>query len=155
MTNILVTGGGGYIGSHACKVLASRGYTPVVYDNFQTGWSDAAKFGPVVRGDLRDRDTLSDTFRKYRPHAVMHFAALIEVGASVYDPVSYWNNNVFGTHILLDEMLKADCNRLVFSSTCAVNGVQDGTPINEQSTVQPMVALWCDKSRCRTDDFRL
>ena len=73
MTNILVTGGAGYIGSHACKALAQAGYTPVTYDNLITGWQDAVKFGPFEQGDLLDRARLDEVFAKYQPAAVMHF----------------------------------------------------------------------------------
>ena len=79
MTNVLVTGGAGYIGSHACKVLKSKGFTPVTYDNLCTGWQDAVKFGPFEQGDLRDGARLDEVFAKHKPAAIMHFAALTQV----------------------------------------------------------------------------
>ena len=86
MNNVLVTGGAGYIGSHACKSLRSSGYTPVTFDNLTTGWRDAVKFGPFEKGDLRDRARLDEVFAKYKPIAVMHFAALSQVGESMAKP---------------------------------------------------------------------
>lgn len=80
MTKILVTGGAGYIGSHACKMLKQAGFTPVTFDNLTTGWRDAVKFGPFEEGDLLDRDQIDAAFAKHQPAAVMHFAALSQVG---------------------------------------------------------------------------
>ncbi len=131
MANILVTGGAGYIGSHACKALAAAGHTPIAYDNLKTGWRDAVQFGPLVEGDLRDRAALEAALTEWRPAAVLHFAALIEVGASVHDPARFWNNNVLGTMGLLDAMAATGVDRLVFSSTCAVNGDLDGVEVDE------------------------
>mgnify|MGYP000929318082 CR=1 FL=1 len=82
---VLVTGGAGYIGSHACKALAAAGFIPVTYDNFCTGWREAVKFGPCVEGDLADRDRLDAAFREHSPVAVMHFAALSQVGEAMRD----------------------------------------------------------------------
>ena len=81
MTNILVTGGAGYIGSHACKALKGAGYTPVTYDNLSTGWEDAVQFGPFEKGDLNDRERLDQIFAAYQPAAILHFAALSQVCA--------------------------------------------------------------------------
>ena len=86
MSNVLVTGGAGYIGSHACKALKAAGYTQVTFDNLCTGWKDAVKFGPFEQGDLLDRARLDEVFAKYRPIAVMHFAALSQVGESMQKP---------------------------------------------------------------------
>ncbi|MEP2424923.1 MAG: NAD-dependent epimerase/dehydratase family protein, partial [Tateyamaria sp.] len=83
MDTVLVTGGAGYIGSHACKALKAAGYLPVTFDNLVTGWEDAVKFGPFARGDLLDRARLDEVFAEYRPIAVMHFAALSQVGESM------------------------------------------------------------------------
>lgn len=137
MTTILVTGGAGYIGSHACKALARAGHQPVVFDNFGNGWRDAVKFGPAEEGDLLDIDRLTAVLRKWQPAAVMHFAALIEVGVSVNAPHSFWRNNVTGTMNLLDAMLETGVRDLVFSSTCAVNGDQDGVLLDENSRLDP------------------
>ena len=94
MTNklrlILVTGGAGYIGSHACKALQRAGFTPVTFDNLVTGWKDAVKFGPFEQGDLSNRSDLDRVFDKYEPLAVFHFAALSQVGESMQKPGLYW-----------------------------------------------------------------
>lgn len=86
MAHVLVTGGAGYIGSHACKILAAAGHVPVTYDNLSTGWADAVKFGPLEQGDLTDRATLDRVFAQYDPVAVMHFAALSQVGEAMRAP---------------------------------------------------------------------
>ena len=96
MSHVLVTGGAGYIGSHACKVLRAAGFVPVCYDNLSTGWADAVKFGPFEQGDLADRARLDEVFARHRPVAVMHFAAFSQVGESMADPGKYWRNNVLG-----------------------------------------------------------
>ena len=137
MTNILVTGGAGFIGSHACKALAKAGYQPVVFDNFGNGWRDAVKFGPAEEGDLLDSDRIREVLETWKPHAVMHFAALIEVGVSVKSPQTFWRNNVTGTMNLLDAMVETGTRNLVFSSTCAVNGDQDGVMLDEASALDP------------------
>ena len=87
--HVLVTGGAGYIGSHACKALKAAGFIPVTFDNLVTGWKDAVKFGPFEQGDLLDRNSLDEVFRKYTPVAVMHFAALSQVGESMSEPGKY------------------------------------------------------------------
>lgn len=137
MAVILVTGGAGYIGSHACKALAAAGHTPVTYDNLKNGWRDAVQFGPLEEGDLLDTDRLIDVMKKHRPDAVMHFAALIEVGVSVREPDTFWKNNVIGTVSLLDAMVASSVHKIVFSSTCAVNGDQDGVMLDETSGYAP------------------
>ena len=124
VTNILVTGGAGYIGSHACKVLKRAGYTPITYDNLSTGWEEAVKFGPFEQGDLLDRARLDEVFATHRPEAVMHFAALSQVGESITHPGLYWHNNVTGTLNLLEAAVAAGCLDMVFSSTCATYGDQ-------------------------------
>lgn len=137
MAVILVTGGAGYIGSHACKALAAAGHTPVTYDNLKSGWRDAVQFGPLEEGDLLDTDRLIDVIKKHKPDAVMHFAALIEVGVSVREPDSFWKNNVTGSMSLLDAMVATGMRKIVFSSTCAVNGDQDGVMLDETSGFAP------------------
>lgn len=135
---VIVTGGAGYIGSHACKMLARAGYTPVAFDNLSTGWRDAVKYGPFVEGDLLDRAAVDRLFEDYDPVAVMHFAAASDVGESVRNPAKYWKNNVVGSLSLLDAMREADCRRLVFSSTCAIYGDQDGVVLDESSRESPI-----------------
>ena len=93
--NILVTGGAGYIGSHACKALKQSGYVPITFDNLITGWEDAVNFGPFEKGDLLNRDEVNRVFEKFSPVAIIHFAALSQVGESILDPGRYWENNVW------------------------------------------------------------
>ena len=131
MSNILVTGGAGYIGSHACKVLSRAGYTPVTYDNLCTGWRDAVRFGPFEEGDLTDRARLDQVFAAYQPSAVMHFAALSQVGESIRAPGLYWHNNVAGSLTLMEAAVAAGCLDFVFSSTCATYGDQDNVTLDE------------------------
>lgn len=135
---ILVTGGAGYIGSHACKALSLAGYTPVAFDSFRTGWREAVKFGPLEEGDLLDRARVLEAFQKWRPAAVMHFAALSLVGESIRDPGLYWRQNIGGAVNLAEAMAQAGCLRIVLSSTCAVYGEQDGVLLTEESPPLPM-----------------
>ncbi|WP_135502645.1 UDP-glucose 4-epimerase GalE [Roseovarius aestuariivivens] len=138
MTNVLVTGGAGYIGSHACKALRAGGYTPVTYDNLSTGWEDAVKFGPFEKGDLRDRSRLDQVFASYQPAAVLHFGALSQVGESIREPGLYWSNNVTGSLTLLQAAVAAGCLDIVFSSTCATYGDQDNVVLDETCPQQPI-----------------
>lgn len=145
MTIVLVTGGAGYIGSHACKALKAAGYTPVTYDNLITGWQDAVKFGPFEQGDLLDRARLDEVFAKYAPVAVMHFAALSQVGDSMKDPGAYWRNNVVGSLNLIEAAIAAGCLQFVFSSTCATYGEQDGVTLDENCVQQPLNSYGASK----------
>lgn len=142
---VLVTGGAGYIGSHACKVLAARGYRPVCFDNLSTGWAEAVRFGPFVQADLLDRAALDRAFADYTPVAVMHFAAFSQVGEATADPGKYWRNNVLGSLTLIEAALAAGCRDLVFSSTCATYGDQDGVMLNEDSPQRPLNAYGSSK----------
>ena len=142
---VLVTGGAGYIGSHACNALAHAGYTPVTYDNLATGWRDAIRFGPFEAGDLRDRDRLDAVLATHRPVAVMHFAALSNVGEASRNPALYWDNNVIGTLRLTQSMAAAGVENLVFSSTCATYGDQDGVMLDESCPQHPMNAYGASK----------
>lgn len=140
MTNrvVLVTGGAGYIGSHACKALAKHGYTPVTYDNLCSGNREAVKWGPFEEGDIRDRARLQQVLKKYKPMAVMHFAALIKVGESVSEPSLYYNNNVYGSLCLLEEASAHGIKNMVFSSTAAVYGLPENTLIPENAPLKPI-----------------
>lgn len=128
---ILVTGGAGYVGAHACKALASRGFQPVVYDSLVYGHREAVKWGPLEIGDIADRATLDAAIERHRPVAVMHFAAFTYVGESVADPGKYYRNNVAGTLSLLEAMRDHAIDRLVFSSTAAIYGTPKSIPIQE------------------------
>ncbi|WP_299350238.1 UDP-glucose 4-epimerase GalE [uncultured Shimia sp.] len=145
MSNVLVTGGAGYIGSHACKALKAAGFTPVTYDNLSTGWQDAVKFGPFEQGDLLDRARLDDVFARYAPIAVMHFAALSQVGESMAEPGLYWRNNAGGSLNLIEAAAAADCESFVFSSTCATYGEHDNVLLDETIEQHPINAYGASK----------
>ena len=134
---ILVTGGAGYIGSHACRALLAAGYRPVVFDNFSTGHRSFVAGSPVT-GDLLDRAALDRVFAEHEIVAVMHFAASSLVGESVADPQKYYVNNVAGTLSLLQSMRAAGCHRLVFSSTGAVYGNADSKALPETYPCEPI-----------------
>jgi UDP-arabinose 4-epimerase len=123
LKNVLVTGGAGYIGSHACKALAQAGYTPVSYDNLVYGHDWAVRWGPLEQGEIADRVRLDEVIRRYRPRTVMHFAAYAYVGESVENPGKYYRNNVAGTLALIEAMRDHGVDKLLFSSTCATYGV--------------------------------
>lgn len=142
---ILVTGGAGYIGAHACKVLARAGYLPVTYDNLETGWREAVKFGPFEPGDVQDRARLDEVFARWQPAAVMHFAALSQVGEAMRDPGRYWRVNVAGSLTLVEAALAAGCRDMVFSSTCATYGDQDGVELDEDTPQAPINAYGASK----------
>ncbi|QFY61797.1 UDP-glucose 4-epimerase GalE [Rhizobium grahamii] len=128
---VLVVGGAGYIGSHTCLDLANKGFVPVVFDNFSNGHREFVKWGPVEEGDIRDRARLDEVLAKHKPAAILHFAALIEVGESVKDPVAFYENNVVGTLTLLAAAQNAGIKAFVFSSTCATYGLPQTVPLDE------------------------
>jgi UDP-arabinose 4-epimerase len=136
--NILVTGGAGYIGSHACKALARAGYTPIAYDNLVYGHRDAVRWGPFVEGDLGDAARLADTLARHEVAAVIHFAAFAYVGESMEKPQLYFRNNVVNTLALLDVMLAAGLRHIVFSSSCATYGTPACVPITEDAPQHPV-----------------
>ncbi len=138
MKHVLVTGGAGYIGSHACKALAEAGYVPVTFDNLVYGHRSAVRWGPFVHGDILDRAALDAALRAWRPVAVMHFAAFAYVGESVSDPGKYYRNNVAGSLNVLEAMRDAGVGQFVFSSTCATYGVPQSAPINESHPQVPI-----------------
>ncbi len=135
--NILVVGGAGYVGSHVSKALAGQGYLPVVFDDLSAGHEWAVQWGPLEVGRLADRDTLRMAMEKHRPAAVMHFAGLITVGESVADPSKYYRHNVIDTLVLLDVMREAGIKKIVFSSSAAVYGAPETTPIPENHPLCP------------------
>jgi len=145
MKYVLVTGGAGYIGSHACKALAAAGYVPVTYDNLVYGHRSAVRWGPFVQGDVLDRATLDATLRAWQPVAVMHFAAFAYVGESVTNPGKYYRNNVVGSLTLLEAMRDAAIGQFVFSSSCATYGVPQTVPIAEDHPQDPINAYGASK----------
>ncbi|HZT89330.1 MAG TPA: UDP-glucose 4-epimerase GalE [Stellaceae bacterium] len=136
--SVLVTGGAGYIGSHACKALARAGYRPVAYDNLSRGHREAVRWGPLVEGDIGDRAQLAAALRAHEISAVMHFAAFAYVGESVADPALYYRNNVEGALSLLDAVRESPVRFIVFSSTCATYGIPQSNPIGEATPQLPV-----------------
>jgi len=133
-----VTGGAGYIGSHAAKALRRAGYRVVIYDNLSAGHREAALGAPLIEGDIRDVDAVRCALRESKATAVMHFAAWLIVSDSVSDPIGYYRNNVEGTLGTLQAMAAEQCARFVFSSTCAVYGEPVETPIRETHPTSPI-----------------
>jgi UDP-glucose-4-epimerase GalE len=136
--NVLVTGGAGYVGSHAAKLLAREGHEVWVYDNLVFGHRAAVAPGRLIEGDLLDRTKLETVLRQRQIDAVMHFAAFAYVGESVTDPAKYYQNNVVGTLSLLEAMRSAGVWRTVFSSTCATYGEPEKVPIRESQPQNPI-----------------
>jgi UDP-glucose 4-epimerase len=149
--HVLVTGGAGYIGAHACKALARAGFVPVTYDSLVTGWSDAVKFGPFEKGDLADRPLLDSVFERWKPVAVMHFAALSLVGDAMRDPGLYWRANALASLSLIEAAVAAGCKQFVFSSTCATYGDHDGVTLDENTPQRPINAY--GKSKRAIEDM--
>jgi UDP-arabinose 4-epimerase len=135
---ILVTGGAGYIGSHSCKALAAAGYVPIVLDDLSSGHRWAVKWGPLVIGDIADRPLVLKTLKDFNVQAVLHFAAHAYVGESVQQPRKYFDNNVTKTLALLDAVLEAGIDKLVFSSSCATYGIPQRLPIAEDHPQNPI-----------------
>ncbi len=138
MTRVLVTGGAGYIGSHTSKALARRNFEPIILDDFHSGHRWAVKWGRLAEGNLADPDFVREVFSKYRPQAVIHFAAEIQVGESVTDPRKYYWSNGVNTLALLDGMREAGVQHVVFSSSAAVYGDPEVTPIPEDHPLRPV-----------------
>jgi UDP-arabinose 4-epimerase len=135
---VLITGGAGYVGSHACKALHRAGLTPVTLDNLVTGHRWAVKWGPLEVGDVRDESVVADVMLRHKVTAVLHFAALSLVGESGSKPFEYYDANVRGALSLVSAMRRCGVERIVFSSTCAVYGVPDNLPIDERQPTRPI-----------------
>ena len=135
---ILVTGGAGYIGSHAAKALQQAGYRVVVFDNLSAGHREAVRFGDFVKGDITDAGAVRDAIRRHQIRAVMHFAAFLDVAESVHNPTAYYRNNVIGALGVLEAMVAEQVGVLVFSSTCATYGEPIETPITETHPQRPI-----------------
>jgi UDP-glucose-4-epimerase GalE len=135
---ILVTGGAGYIGSHACKALSLRGYQPIACDNLVYGHPGAVRWGPLEQGDIADRSWLDALIERHRPVAIIHFAAYAYVGESVQDPGKYYRNNVAGTLTLLEAARDHGIGHIIFSSTCATYGIPERVPISEDCPQAPI-----------------
>ncbi len=135
---ILVCGGAGYIGSHINKQLNTEGYETIVFDNLIYGHREAVKWGTFVQGDLSNIEDIEKVFSEYKIDAVFHFAAYAYVGESVDKPEKYYYNNVVNTLNLLKVMMKYDCKKIIFSSTCATYGEPEKLPITEDMPQRPI-----------------
>ena len=157
---MLVTGGAGYIGAHTAKALHEQGFRPVVFDNLNSGFREAVRWGPFVHGDIRDPAALGEAIEVHGIKAVIHFAGLIEVGRSVTHPDLFWDVNVSGTTTLLTVMRERAVGRLVFSSSAAVYGQGARGPLEtiaetaEKAPASPygdtkLAAEWLIQAQCR------
>jgi len=135
---LLISGGAGYIGSHAVLAAARHGFRPVVYDNLTAGHRWAVRKATLVVGDLADRAKLQRTFRKFRPAAVMHFASHIAVGESVQNPRKYYQENLTNALVLLETLLRNQTRYFILSSTAAVYGDPLRVPIPEDHPKEPV-----------------
>ncbi|OPY79146.1 MAG: UDP-glucose 4-epimerase [Syntrophorhabdus sp. PtaU1.Bin058] len=135
---VFVTGGAGYIGSHVVKLLGEEGHDILVFDNLSTGHEWAVLYGRLLKGDLADRDLVRDALDTFRPDAVIHFAASIQVEESVREPLKYYRNNVINTLNLLDAMLETNTTRFIYSSTAATYGIPETMPIDETAPLRPI-----------------
>jgi UDP-glucose 4-epimerase len=138
MMRILITGGAGYIGSHMVAALGEKGFEVLVYDNLSTGYRDSLLFGKLVVGDLGDTIFLRETLREFKPDAVMHFAAFIQVGESVKEPLKYYTNNSVNAINLIHAMMEEGIQNFIFSSTAAVYGHPGRVPIVEGERINPI-----------------
>ncbi|KIC30291.1 UDP-glucose 4-epimerase GalE [Leisingera sp. ANG-M6] len=145
---ILVTGGAGFIGSHACKALHQAGYLPVTVDNLTTGHADAVKWGPLVHADVRNAAALKDAIKNHGIKAVMHFAASAYVGESMARPAFYYDNNAGGMISLINACLDTGVDKVVFSSSCATYGSPEGGPIREDTPQAPINPYGRSKLMC-------
>lgn len=157
--SILVLGGAGYVGSHAVYQLIDQGLQVVVVDNLQTGHRDAIHpKAHFYEGDIRSREFLRSVFEKESIEAILHFAANSLVGESMVQPLKYFDNNVYGTQIVLEMMSEFAVKHIVFSSTAAVYGEQKVVPITEEADTMPTntygetkltmekMMAWCEKA---------
>src|SRR5262245_4320223 len=138
METVLVTGGAGFIGSHTCKTLAAHGFLPVAFDDLSRGHADFVRWGPLVQGNILDLAALNAAFERYRPGAVMHFAALAYVGESMSRPLAYYRVNVAGLINVIEAMRRYGIRTIVFSSSCATYGIPDRQPIAENAPQRPI-----------------
>ncbi len=138
MKKILVTGGAGYIGSHVVKALGEKGYDVLTYDNLSSGNKSAVLHGGLVVADLQDTQKLNEVIKTFKPEAVMHFAAFIQVAESVEQPLKYYKNNTVNSLNLLEAMFRNNVGKFIFSSTAAVYGNPEKIPIPEIETIKPI-----------------
>ena len=136
--SVFVTGGAGYIGSHAAKALHRAGYRVVVFDNLCAGHREAVRYGEFVQGDITDVAAVRTALRRHRVTAVLHFAGFLDVGESVREPLRYYRNNVVGALSVLEAMVAEGVAPFVFSSTCATYGEPIEAPIAETHPQRPI-----------------
>src|SRR6187551_1403141 len=135
--SVLVTGGAGYIGSHTVRRLQADGADVVVLDSMEFGYPQSIPGVPLVRADITDRDAVLATCRDHGVTDAVHFAAYKSVGESMEQPTRYWLNNVAGSVQLVDALLEAGVDRIVFSSSCSVNGTPATVPVTEEMALAP------------------
>jgi UDP-glucose 4-epimerase len=135
---VFVTGGAGYIGSHVVKLLGEQGFDIVVFDNLSTGHDWAVLSGKLLQGDLENRIALVEALKSFKPDAVIHFAASIQVEESMREPLKYYRNNVINTINLLDAMIANNIRYFIYSSTAAVYGIPEKMPVNESAPLNPI-----------------
>ena len=138
MVNVLITGGAGYIGSHLVKNLGEKGFNLLTIDNLYNGHKEAVLYGKLVIGNIGDKKLLKNIISQFRPDIVIHFAAFIEVGLSVKNPLSFYKNNVIETLNLLEVLVENNINKIIFSSTAAVYGNPKKIPITENHSIEPI-----------------
>lgn len=148
--NILVTGGAGYVGAHACKALAEAGFKPITIDNLSRGHRWTVKWGPLEVGDVADAKRLTEVLERYHPIGIMHFAAFAYVGESVEHPEKYYANNVGGSLCLLQTAHRAGIRHIVFSSSCATYGIPDTIPVSEDHEQAPITPYGAGKLMVET-----
>ena len=135
---VIVTGGAGYVGGHACKALAGHGFLPICIDNLSRGNRRSVRWGPLLEGDVRDRELVTAAIKAHGPVAVLHFAALAYPGESMQRPDIYFDNNVNGTLSLLLAMKEAGLRTMIASSSCAVYGAAQSCPVSEDDPCRPI-----------------
>jgi UDP-arabinose 4-epimerase len=146
MPAVLVTGGAGYVGSHACKALSRAGFLPITYDNLSRGHAWAVKWGPLEIGDILDIARLDSIIAAHRPIAALHFAAYASVEESVRRPDLYYRNNLQGAVGLLEVLRSHEVHRIVFSSTCAIYGAPSTERLAEEHPQEPLNAYGASKA---------
>ncbi len=148
MRPILVTGGAGFIGSHTCKALAENGFAPIAFDNLSRGHHEFVRWGPLEQGDILNSADLERAFKRHRPEAVIHFAALAYVGESFPQAFAYYQTNVCGLINVVDAMVRHGVDKIVFSSSCATYGIPEGALVSETAPQQPISPYGRSKLTC-------
>ena len=136
--HVFVTGGAGYIGSHLLLRLHAAGHEATTFDNLSSGDREAVRFGELIKGDIRDIESLTAALKKRRPDAIVHLAAMSDLRESIRNPIKYHRNNTIGTLNVVDACLQAGISKLVFSSSAAVYGSPNRQPISETAPLQPI-----------------